>query len=79
MMLTLATVYASIEFMTGLTGALFTEFVFALTGYVIVSRIIALTLSPMTCSRLLIPNIEKQRYIQWVDRTLDRVKKFYSQ
>jgi len=36
----------------GLTGALFTEFAFTLVGAVIVSSIVALTLSPMMCSRL---------------------------
>ncbi|WP_046689071.1 MexW/MexI family multidrug efflux RND transporter permease subunit [Pseudomonas aeruginosa] len=53
MTITLAAVYAPIGFLTGLTGALFKEFAFTLAGAVIISGIVALTLSPMMCSRLL--------------------------
>ncbi|CAN5339129.1 efflux RND transporter permease subunit [soil metagenome] len=54
----LIAVYVPIGFMGGLTGALFTEFAFTLAGAVTVSAIIALTLSPMMCSKLLkVPNI----------------------
>ena len=55
MTLTLAAVYAPIGFTTGLTGALFREFAFALAGAVVISGFIALTLSPMMSSRLLRP------------------------
>ena len=55
MTITLAAVYAPIGFVSGLTGALFREFAFTLAGSVIVSGIIALTLSPMMCSKLLKP------------------------
>ncbi len=53
MTLTLAAVYAPIGFLGGLTGKLFIEFAFTLAGAVIVSGVVALTLSPMMCSRLL--------------------------
>ena len=53
MTITLAAVYAPIGFMTGLTGRLFTEFAWTLAGAVIVSGFVALTLSPMMCSKLL--------------------------
>ncbi|MDX5299830.1 MAG: efflux RND transporter permease subunit, partial [Gammaproteobacteria bacterium] len=53
MTLTLAAVYAPIGFMGGLTGGLFKEFAFALAGAVVISGVIALTLSPMMCSKLL--------------------------
>lgn len=53
MTITLAAVYAPIGFLSGLTGALFKEFAFTLAGAVIISGIVALTLSPMMCSRLL--------------------------
>ncbi len=53
MTITLAAVYAPIGFLGGLTGALFREFAFTLAGAVIVSGVIALTLSPMMCSTLL--------------------------
>lgn len=49
----LIAVYVPIGFMGGLTGVLFTEFAFTLAGSVGVSAIIALTLSPMMCSKLL--------------------------
>ena len=50
---TLAAVFAPIGFMGGLTGALFTQFAFTLAGTVIISGVIALTLSPMMCSKVL--------------------------
>jgi multidrug efflux pump len=53
MTLTLAAVYAPIGFQPGVTGKLFTEFAWALAGAVVVSGFVALTLSPMMCSRLL--------------------------
>ncbi len=53
MTLTLAAVYAPIGFMQGRTGRLFTEFALTLAGAVLVSGFVALTLSPMMCSRLL--------------------------
>ncbi len=53
MTLTLAAVYAPIGFLGGVTGALFREFAFTLAGAVIISGIVAVTLSPMMCSLLL--------------------------
>src|SRR3984885_2364529 len=53
MTVVLAAVYVPIGFQSGLTGALFAEFAFALVGAATVSGIVALTLSPMLCSRLL--------------------------
>ena len=53
MTITLAAVYAPIGLLGGVTGALFTEFAFTLAGSVLISGIIALTLSPMMCSVLL--------------------------
>jgi len=53
MTITLVAVYAPIGFSGGLTGSLFREFAFTLAGAVIISGIVALTLSPMMCSRLL--------------------------
>jgi multidrug efflux pump len=49
---TLASAYIPVGFMTGISGTLFAEFAFTLAGSVIVSGFIALTLSPMMCSRL---------------------------
>ena len=53
MTITLATVYAPISFMEGRTGRLFTEFALTLAGAVLVSGFVALTLTPMLCSRML--------------------------
>ena len=53
MTITLAAVYAPIGIQGGLTGALFREFAFTLAGAVLVSGVVALTLSPMMCSKLL--------------------------
>jgi len=50
---TLVAVYAPIGFMGGLVGTLFTEFAFTLAGAVLISGVVALTLSPMLSSRVL--------------------------
>jgi len=56
MTVVLIAVYIPIGFLGGLTGALFTEFAFTLVGAVTISGIVALTLSPMMCSRMLKPH-----------------------
>ncbi|MCD6046500.1 MAG: multidrug efflux transporter [Gammaproteobacteria bacterium] len=76
MTLTLAAVYAPIGFTTGLTGILFREFAFTLASAVIVSGVIALTLSPMLCSRLLVP-IQKESFATKIDAFFDKVKTKY--
>ena len=53
MTLTLAAVYAPISLSSGMTGKLFTEFALTLAGAVLISGFVALTLSPMMCSKLL--------------------------
>ena len=53
MTLTLAAVLAPLGFTGGLTGALFREFAFTLAGAVIISGIVALTITPMMAARLL--------------------------
>jgi multidrug efflux pump len=53
MTLTLVAVFAPLAFATGRTGRLFVEFALALAGAVLVSGFVALTLSPMMCSKLL--------------------------
>ena len=67
MTLTLAAVYAPISFMGGLTGALFSEFALALAGAVLVSGIVALTLSPMMCSRVLKDHDHQGRFADALD------------
>lgn len=53
MTITLSAVYVPIGFSSGFTGTLFREFAFTLAGAVIVSGFIALTLSPMMCSKVM--------------------------
>lgn len=55
MTITLVAVYAPIGFLSGITGKLFSEFAFTLAGAVLISGVIALTLTPMMCSKMLRP------------------------
>ena len=76
MTVVLIAVYVPIGFQGGLTGALFTEFAFTLVGAVTISAIVALTLSPMMCSRLLKPHSATQRLAanglrDFIDRSFD--------
>ncbi len=82
MTITLLAVFAPIGFVGGLTGTLFAEFAFSLAGAVIVSGIIALTLSPMMCSRILKSHgdgSQQGRLEAFLDRTFDRFQKRYEQ
>ena len=67
MTLTLSAVYAPIAFTPGLLGVLFREFTFTLAGAVIISGVIALTLTPMMCARLLkATQGHTSRYARWL-------------
>ena len=77
MTITLAAVYAPIGFVSGLTGALFREFAFTLAGAVIVSGVIALTLSPMMCSKLLSAHLSSGRFVRFLDRAFEGLKHRY--
>jgi multidrug efflux pump len=78
MTITLAAVYAPIGIQGGLTGALFREFAFTLAGAVIVSGIVALTLSPMMGSKLLRSGDTERGFAGVVNRTFERVRQFYT-
>jgi len=77
MTITLAAVYAPIGIQGGLTGALFREFAFTLAGAVIVSGIVALTLSPMMGSKLLRAGDTERGFAGWVNRRFERVRGAY--
>jgi multidrug efflux pump len=77
MTITLAAVYAPIGFVSGLTGVLFREFAFTLAGAVIVSGVIALTLSPMMASRLLKPHTGSGRFGRLLDRLFGSLRRRY--
>ena len=72
MTITLATVYAPIGLQGGLTGSLFREFAFTLAGAVMISGIVALTLSPVMSSRLLTAEGEQRGFAGFINRTFDR-------
>ena len=77
MTITLAAVYAPIGFLQGLTGALFQEFALTLAGAVLISGIVALTLSPMMCSRLLRHEENPTGLAHRLDLLFDRLKVRY--
>ena len=74
MTITLAAVYTPIGIQGGLTGALFREFAFTLAGAVIVSGVVALTLSPMMGSKLLRAGDTERGFAGWVNRRFDGVR-----
>ncbi len=83
MTIVLVAVYVPVGFQGGLTGALFSEFAFTVVGAVTVSAIVALTLSPMMCSRLLKPHVLErngweERVVDFIDRNFERLNKGYS-
>jgi hydrophobe/amphiphile efflux-1 (HAE1) family protein len=77
MTVTLAAVYAPIAFLGGLTGALFKEFALTLAGSVLVSGIVALTLSPMMCSKILKRHTGEERLVKLVDAYFGRLSAGY--
>jgi multidrug efflux pump len=74
---TLVAVYAPIGFMTGLVGTLFTEFAFALAGAVVVSGVVALTLSPVLSAKVLHRQGEPGRFEAFVERFFERLAEGY--
>ena len=78
MTITLAAVYAPIGIQGGLTGALFREFAFTLAGAVIVSGVVALTLSPMMGSKLLRAGDTERGFAGIINRQFERGRGFYT-
>ena len=76
---TVAAVYVPVGFMGGLSGALFVEFAFTLAASVVLSGVVALTLSPMLCSKLLKPHSEngKGRLEDWLDQKFLNLQERY--
>lgn len=79
MTITLAAVYAPIAFTPGLLGVLFREFTFTLAGAVIISGIVALTLSPMMCARILRPANQSNRFVDLQTRIIHQLQQHYQQ
>ena len=78
MTITLAAVYAPIGIQGGLTGALFREFAFTLAGAVIVSGVVALTLSPMMGATLLRAGDTERGFAGWINRRFDTLRSAYT-
>ncbi len=79
MTITLAAVYAPVGIQGGLTGALFREFAFTLAGAVIVSGVVALTLSPMMGAKMLRAGDTERGFAGWVNRRFENVRSAYGQ
>jgi multidrug efflux pump len=77
MAIVLVAAYVPIGFQGGLTGALFTQFAFTLAGAVTISSVIALTLSPMLCSKVFTAEQEEGRFTHFLDRTFNGVRDRY--
>ncbi len=77
MTITLAAVYAPVGIQGGLTGALFREFAFTLSGAVIVSGVVALTLSPMMGAKLLRTGDAERGFAGWINRRFESVRHRY--
>src|SRR3954466_1991506 len=77
MTITLATVYAPIGFQGGLTGSLFLEFAITLAAAVVVSGIVAVTLSPVMSSRFVHSHGTEGRLTRWVNRGFDAIRRVY--
>jgi multidrug efflux pump len=78
MTITLAAVYAPIGLQGGLTGALFREFAFTLAAAVMVSGVVALTLSPMMGAKLLRAGDTERGFAGWINRRFDSVRTRYT-
>lgn len=77
MTITLAAVYAPIGLQGGLTGTLFREFAFTLAGAVVISGIVALTLSPMMASKMLRDGDSHRGMAGVVNRNFDKLRRLY--
>lgn len=78
MTITLLAVYAPIGFLGGVTGTLFTEFAFTLAATVLISGVVALTLSPVMCARLLEPDDAAGKFSHWLDRRFATLRDAYA-
>ncbi|MEM9244070.1 MAG: efflux RND transporter permease subunit [Pseudomonadota bacterium] len=77
MTITLMAVYAPIGFTSGLTGALFREFAFTLAGSVLLSGVIALTICPVLCGRMLAHHDDKKGLSAFIERIMERMTAGY--
>jgi multidrug efflux pump len=78
MTITLVAVYLPIGLQGGLTGSLFREFAFTLAGAVVVSGVVALTLSPMMASQMLREGDAEKGFAGWINHRFDSLRLIYT-
>lgn len=77
---TLVAVFIPLGFVGGLTGVLFVEFAFTLAATVVLSGIVALTLSPMMCSKILksqTNDSDRPKFERWLNERFDKLRRGY--
>lgn len=79
MTITLAAVYAPVGLVKGFSAELFKEFALTLAGSVLISGFVALTLSPMMCSRILDTDSTESKFVKFLERLFERVAQSYKQ
>lgn len=77
MTITLAAVYAPIGFASGVSAAVFREFAFTLAGTVIISGFVAITLSPMMCSKILVSNVKENKFQKRLNEIFESISTRY--
>ncbi|HYE62295.1 MAG TPA: efflux RND transporter permease subunit [Phycisphaerales bacterium] len=78
MTITLAAVYAPIGFQGGLTGMLFREFAFTLASAVIISGVVAITLSPIMSAKMVPAGGKESRFQRFVNRRFETIRRVYA-
>src|SRR5690348_14222445 len=78
MTITLATVYTPLAFQGGLSGSLFLEFAITLAAAVVVSGVVAVTLSPMMSARFVHAGGQQGWLTRWVNRAFEAVRRVYA-
>lgn len=74
MSLVLCAVFIPVSFLSGITGALYRQFTITIAVSVIISTIVALTMSPVMCSKFLKPKQEgKEEHKNFIFRAINRV------
>ncbi len=76
--LTLVAVFVPIAFLGGLTGELYRQFAVTISISVVISGLVALTLSPALCALILKPHVEPRGFFRWFNRWFERVTMRYS-
>jgi multidrug efflux pump len=73
----LVSVFLPVGFMEGNTGRLFRELSVALAGAVMISGFVALSLTPMMCSKLIRPHTEPRGLNAWIHGRFNRLTESY--